>query len=126
MPEFTFGITGNDEKTAGITGSAESADGRIRAVISPDGRLRDLNIAPEVLQRGKRGDTAMDSATLATEITRTINAAFDDLVKRSATAAMPNLADAEAGLRTTASDVELELNRITADLERAQRRLNER
>ncbi|MCA1673992.1 MAG: YbaB/EbfC family nucleoid-associated protein [Actinobacteria bacterium] len=132
MTEFNFAPPADDADEPGPTrspdptliGTAESEDGRIQAVISQDGRLRELHLAPEVLSRGRDG-TVMDSATLADKITRTVNAAMDDLLDRYRQTAQDDFVEVQAQLAATAEDFQRELGQISADILRAKQRLQE-
>lgn len=109
-----------------VTGTAESADGRVKATLDRDGRLQELYLAPAILQRGRDDNTAMDSEELATVITRTINAALDDLAKRHATGLLPDPAAALSQLDQVANTFTSQINQLAADLERAGRRTQAR
>ncbi|MGH3913635.1 MAG: YbaB/EbfC family nucleoid-associated protein [Pseudonocardiaceae bacterium] len=132
MTEFNFALPADDADESGLTrspdptliGTAESEDGRIQAVISQDGRLRELRLAPEVLRRGRDG-TVMDSATLADKITRTVNAAMDDLLDRYRQTAPDDFVEVQAQLAATVEDFQRELGQISADITRAKQRLQE-
>jgi hypothetical protein len=99
-------------------GVGDAAGGQIRAVVT-DGHLADLEISPMVMRRG-----GMDSRMLAAEVARAVNAAIDDLVRQST-----------AGLGTGSVAAELAqvsvgfaraIDEVTAELERAERRIDTR
>lgn len=111
----------DDDPVAG--GVGEAADGRIRAMIGSEGRLARLDLAPELLQHDRDGGTLLDSVTLAAEITKAVNTAIDDYVRH---AAGVDTAEVTAELTQVGDAFKRAISEVTADLERAERRLDSR
>jgi hypothetical protein len=107
-PEF------EDDRLFGV---GEAAGGWIRAVVA-DGRLADLELSPQLMRRG-----GMDSSTLAAEVTNAVNAALDDLVRQVTVAATPDTAAVAAELDQVNATFTRAIDEVTAELERAERRL---
>ena len=101
-------------------GIGEAVDGQVRAVVSAEGRLTTVDISPDLLRHGRGGGTYLDSTALGAAITAAVNAAFDDLVRK--TAAAPDT----SGLADVGASFERSINEVRAELERAERRLEGR
>lgn len=104
----------------GVTGHGSAADGLIRAVVGEDGRMRDLQLDPQLFRRGRQG-LAMDTGTLAQEVTSAVNAALDDLAR--AARERSDLGELEKNLEEVTSGVESALEQVATDLARARRYL---
>lgn len=120
MTTFDFVPEDDDGQVVGV---GETAGGEIRAVAGPDGRLRELAISPTLLRHSRHGTTVMDAATLAAEVTRAVNLALDDLARRAAAGALADVAD---DLDQVNESFDRAINAVTAELERAERRLEGR
>jgi len=122
LAPFDF-VPEDDAAEPVLEGTAEAANGQIRATVGETGRLRELTISPNLLRHTRGGGTFLDSGALATEITHAVNAAMDDLIRRTAIAAVPSAADLSAELSTVSSDLDRALNDARTELERAERRI---
>jgi hypothetical protein len=120
-----FGLTQPDDDTTGAApaGVGEAADGQIRAELARDGRLRMLTISPNLL-RHNRGGSALDSRALTAEITHAVNAAIDDLNRRTTQAAVPTALIIE--LSQVKTDLDRAIDDARSELERAERRIADR
>jgi hypothetical protein len=99
-----------------LFGVGEAAGGWIRAVVA-EGRLANLELSPQLLRRG------MDSSTLAVEVTNAVNAALHDLVRQAEVTATPDTAAVTAELDQVSATFARAIDEVTAELERAERRL---
>jgi hypothetical protein len=122
LAPFDFVPEDDDIQTA-LEGTGEAANGQIRATVGEDGRLRELTISPGLLRHTRGGGTFLDSDVLAAEIAHAVNAAMDDLIRRTAIAAAPSVADLSAELSTVRTDLDRALNDARTELERAERRI---
>jgi DNA-binding protein YbaB len=113
----------DSDGTAPVVGVGEAADGRIRAVIGVDGRLSKLDIAPDLLRHNRHGGTLLDCNTLAAEIAQAVNDAINDFARR---ATAPDTLATIAELSQIGDSFESAVNQVTAELERAERRLDGR
>lgn len=100
-----------------LYGVGEAAGGWIRATVA-EGRLANLELSPLLLRRG-----GMDSSTLAVEVTNAVNAALHDLVRQAAVAATPDTTAVTAELDQVSATFARAIDEVTAELERAERRL---
>ena len=105
------------------TGTGEAAKRQIRATVTGDGKLDELHLDPQLLRMGQRGP-ATDSATLATEVKKAVNAALDDLQQNMGDTAASALDDFETNLDQIATGLDRTLDRIETDLARARNRLD--
>lgn len=105
-----------------LTGHGEAADGLIGATVDSDGRLRDLRLDPGVMRFGQYGP-AMDSETMAREITAAVHAAIDDLQDKIQEGTGDLAGRLETDLGRIAGNFERALGQVEADIARAHRRL---
>jgi hypothetical protein len=125
VPRFDF-TPPEDDAQGPLIGVGEAADGQIRAVVAENGKLRKLTISPNLLRHTRGGGTFLDSRTLATEITQAVNAAMDDLIRRTALAAAPDPAELTTELSHVKTGLDRALNNVRTELERAERHIVDR
>lgn len=101
-----------------VFGVGEAANGQIRAVVA-DGRLAHLEFSPTIMRRG-----GMDSKMLAAEVTSAVNTALDDVVRQVTKA--QGTGSIAAGLAQVSASFARAIDEVTAELERAERRLDMR
>jgi hypothetical protein len=129
MTQFDFLLPENqpeEDADGPLVGLGEAAGGEIRAVADAEGRVERLEISPGLLRHSRHGGTVVDSATLATEVTRAVNAALDDLVRRAAAASVPGAHAVAGELNRVGADFQRAIDDVTTELERAERRLDGR
>lgn len=125
MAKFGSIEPADDDADDPVVGVASSADGQVQASVAANGKLQTLTISPDLLRRTRSGSPVVGSALLAEEITRVVNSAIDDLVRRAALRSVPGPAALTSELADISADLGRALNTTRAELERAERRITD-